>query len=138
MTHDRADLRVMTENGEGSSGGVSKREKGQIIHNMWVAAGFRSLNDFADKSPFDWRTLDRVEKGTASDTTYDRVLAWLEKYTGEPESEPASRLVTFRAKGIFGADEVTVAGPVEDAAAMAEQFAKLLDNLRKRESGEDV
>ena len=134
MTHDGADLRVMTDNGEGSSGDVSKREKGQIIHNMWVAAGFRSLNDFADKSPFDWRTLDRVEKGTASDTTYDRVVSWLEKYTGEPE-EPG-RLVTFRAQGIFGAAEVTVAGPVENTAELAEQFAKLLDNLRKRESGE--
>ena len=129
-------MRVMTDNGEGSSGDVSKREKGQVIHNMWVAAGFRSLNDFADKSPFDWRTLDRVEKGTASDTTYDRVVSWLEKYVGEPED--TSRLVTFRAQGIFGAADVTVAGPVENAAELAEQFAKLLDNLRKRENGEGV
>ena len=135
MTTDRADLRVMVESDEGSAGDVSKREKGQVIHNMWVDAGFRSLNDFANRSPFDRATLGKVEEGTASDTTYDRVLAWLEKYVGEPEPA-SSNLVTFRAQGIFGAAEVTVAGPVENTAELAEQFAKLLDNLRKREGGE--
>ena len=136
MTTDRADLRVMDASDEGSSGDVSKREKGQIIHNMWVDAGFRSLNDFASKSPFDRGTLGKVEDGTASDTTYDRVVAWLEKYVGEPEPESRG-LVTFEAHGIFGVDRITVAAPVEDADVAAEQFAKLMDSLRRRENGED-
>lgn len=128
MAQSKADFRTMN-----GMSGASKAEKGRVIHNRRIAAGIKSLNQFTNlmrqSTTIDRSTLTKVEKGdpTVEDDTFDRVMAWLDEYVGEPDA--AERVVTFEAHGLYGVARVSVAGPVEDAAELEERFARILDRL---------
>ena len=137
MSVDGAQSRAMDESSGESAGDVTRREKGAIIHNRWVAAGIKSLNEMAAKSGFDRGQLAKAEKGEASDAYYERVMAWLDRYTGEPVP-PSGHVVTFEAEGLFGVARVAVQGPVEDADELQARFERLLTNLLRRQGESSV
>jgi len=106
-----------------------------------MANGLRSVREFAERTGLSREAVTKAERGEASEGTYQRLEAWLDAFDEEVGDDTSKReasggLVTFRAQGIFGAADVTVAGPVENTAELAEQFARLLDNLRRRENGD--
>lgn len=127
MASSRAHLRPMDDNGEGS-GELTRLEKGRIIRSRWVAADIKSVNEFAELSGIHRDTVKKMLEGTASDNTYERASAWLDRYVGEPKGS-TERLVTFKAKGIYGIGEVTVEGPREDGDELEERFARIVDRL---------
>lgn len=132
MTEDKAESRAVTSSDEGS-GDLTKREMGRVIHNRWVAAGIKSANEFAEMSGIHRDTVAKIVDGTASDNSYQRAAAWLDRYTGEPKE---NRVVTFEVEGIYGVGRVSVAGPVEDAGELEERFARILDRLLAGQRGD--
>jgi hypothetical protein len=126
MTLSRADLRTVNETGEGSE--PTRLEKGAIIRRRWLDAGFKSKNDFANKSPFDRKTLTKIEAGTAELATYERVMAWLDNYTGE-SAEPSREQLTFTVEG--QEVTVTVRGPVADREQLKRDAAELFLKIRE-------
>lgn len=124
----------------GTLPGVTHEERGKEIARRRMAHGLRSVREFAERTGLSREAVTKAERGDASEGTYQRLESWLDAFdeeVGDDTSKGGSGgLVTFRAQGVFGAADVTVAGPVENTAELAEQFARLLDNLRRRENGD--
>lgn len=117
---------------------------GQEIQRRRKAIGI-DVAPFAKEAGVSRTTVTKVEAGEVEprDKSLHKIIDALDRLEHEGgrdirAAEPTSGgLVTFRAQGVFGAADVTVAGPVENTAELAEQFARLLDNLRRRENGDD-
>lgn len=131
MALNRADFRTVTGNSGELAGEPTRVEKGQILHNRWIDAGFSSLHDLAKKSPFDYKTLRKVEAGTASDTIYERLDAWIDEYVNEPPAQPISiEQIEFTVEGSFGV-KVTVKGPIKDREALESSVAAIIRSIRE-------
>lgn len=50
MTSRRAESVLVSTGDAGPVGGISRKEAGEVIHNRRVAAGIKSVNQFAEKS----------------------------------------------------------------------------------------
>lgn len=116
---------------------------GEQIQRRRRAIGI-DVAPFAREAGVSRTTINKVEAGEVHprDKSLRKIMDALDRLEHEGgvdvgDQQP-SGIVTFRAQGVFGAADVTVAGPVENTAELAEQFARLLDNLRRRENGEDT
>lgn len=113
---------------------MSDVDRGRELKRRRLEHGIDSLREFAEQTGVSRNAITSAEAGTASESTYDRLEVWLDRFdarTGGPADEPTQlrpETVTFRLSGNFGA-EVTVEGPVSNLAELEESVARLLDKL---------
>lgn len=124
---------------------VANEERGRLLRERRIRAGIKSIRAFVEATkrydmPVSREAITAAEEGRASDTTYDRLDAFLarwEEETGHDEDEmkpDEAGLVTFRVHGNFGVD-VVVQGPVGDADEIERVVEKLIRGMQtgKRE-----
>jgi transcriptional regulator with XRE-family HTH domain len=115
-------------------------ERGQAIKARRLAAGIKSLREFAKATGVARNAITAAEDGHGSRATYERLEAWLDRFDEETgsdaETPPTGRVVTFEVEGIYGVGKVSVAGPVEDAAELEERFARIVDRLIAGQRGD--
>jgi transcriptional regulator with XRE-family HTH domain len=112
---------------------VVSGEPGDRIRARRVALGL-SVRALAERAGVDRSRVANVEKGIdARDSTIGAIesaLSAIEQEVSGPYDDRQARTVTYRVQvGALDVD-VTVAGPIEDAAALEDSVARLLAKMR--------
>lgn len=110
--------------------------RGQRIQRRRIALGLGSVTAFAEASGFNYDTLARVEKDTASERMVANVEAWLDRMeAGTPgEAVEEAGPIRLTLHGVYGVEEIIVEGPVDHPDELAEAVGKILERLRSQES----
>lgn len=132
---------------------VSNEARGHAIKRRRLALGIKSYDEFAKATGVSRGAITRAENGepSASEATFGRLEAWLDKFeheTGSDAEDAAAaangnggngddRVVEYRLSGDFGVDLI-VKGPVSNIAEMEASIGRLLGRLRsKNDAGDD-
>lgn len=118
---------------------MSDEARGHAIKRRRLAAGLKSLEDFAAATGLARQTISRAERGhpTTTATTYERLEMWLDNFERETDTAtqeaaiPQSAetdTVEFRLQGNFGVD-VIVKGPVANLPELEAAVARLLGRM---------
>ena len=120
------------------SGLMSNETRGQAIRARRLRHGIKSVRQLAEQSGVSRVAVTAAEEGRASDETYDRLEAWLDRFEEETGANvkpaaaaPGPHMVTIR--GTRGGDvDVVVEGPIEDIDALAAVVERLLLATEKK------
>lgn len=131
---------ISNRNGAQSAPVTDNEERGKSIERRRLALGINSLREFEDALEHLVRrdTLSKVEDGTASEGTYRKVEAWLEReerengHTAQPPADGHGP-IKLTLHGVYGVDELIIEGPVEHPEALAEAVGRILEEFRKGE-----
>lgn len=113
--------------------------RGTDIKRRRLALGLDSVSQFAEATGADRETIGRIEDGTASKGTYERIEAWLDRMEARgpaPEGEP--RAVRVALHGVYGIENVEV---IFDAAASPDEMAariRAIMSALKPSTGKDA
>ena len=109
----------------------SQWERGQAIQRRRLAAGIKSLREFADATGVSRNAITAAEDGHGSKATYERLEAWLDRFDEETGAdEPSFEQIEFTVEGDFGV-KVTVKGPIKDRAALEDSVANIIRSIRE-------
>lgn len=123
---------------------VTDHERGGELKRRRVADGIKSVREFVEATkrlgmPVSREAITAAEAGEASDNTYARLEAFLDRWEEETshdrdeEIAPAApNLVKFRVHGNFGVD-VVVEGPVEDADELERVVERLIRGMQRND-----
>lgn len=130
------------------------REHSQVMSDVGerVRARRKALgmtqDDLAGEAGINRDTLGAIENGlgyrASSLTKIEEALARLEDEAGmsaappQTDAPPSPHLVRFTVKGVYGAEALTVEGPVEDIAALEAAVDRIMRRIQGRENGPDV
>lgn len=114
---------------------MSTETRGHAIKARRLALGIKSLREFAERTGVDRQAITRAEAGAGSESTYERLEAWLSRFEEETgHDEPAGDdYIEYRLSGVFGVDSIVVKGPVRDAAELERSVARLVRELREKD-----
>lgn len=93
---------------------VTNESRGKAIKRRRLHHGIKSLREFSEKSGVSREALTAAENDEASDATYQRLEAWLDRFEEEVGDDVSAAkdvdIIEFRIAGNFGVD-VVVKGP---------------------------
>lgn len=93
---------------------VTNESRGKAIKRRRLHHGIKSLREFSEKSGVSREALTAAENDEASDATYQRLEAWLDRFEEEVGDDVSAAkdvdVIEFRIAGNFGVD-VVVKGP---------------------------
>ena len=107
---------------------VTTESRGKAIKRRRLHHGIKSLREFADKTGVSREALTAAENDEASEATYERIEAWLDRFDEEVEDVSADRdvdVIEFRIAGNFGVD-VVVKGPASRLDEIEQAVEKLV------------
>lgn len=114
---------------------MDSKARGQAIKKRRLAHGIRSIHAFNRATKVSREAITAAENGTASDDTYDRLEAWLDRFeteiSDESVTEAAAAMIEFEVSGDFGV-RVVVRGPISDADAVERSAAQLVRDIRDK------
>lgn len=123
---------------------VEDEKRGERIRQRRMAHGIKSLREFAERSGVSREAITAAEGGSASQATYERLEAWLDRFEHEVgaddhEHDHDDDQVEFQISGNFGVN-VTIKGPVADLTRLEVAAAHLLREIQAAPSlqGEKV
>jgi len=112
---------------------VTNGSRGEDIKRRRFALGIDSIHKLHKATGIDRETLSRAEAGNASDATYDRLEAWLDRVEEEDGGAPDSAgpiKLTFH--DVYGIGEIIVEGPVDHPDELTEAVGKILERIRSQ------
>lgn len=116
-------------------------KRGERIRQRRMAHGIKSLREFAERSGVSRDAVTAAETGSASQATYERLEAWLDRFEHEvgADDHHEDDQVEFKISGNFGVN-VTIRGPVADLTRLEVAAAHLLREIQSEPSlqGEQV
>lgn len=123
---------------------VDNSQRGDQIKRRRLRMGIKSARAFHEASGIDRVAIAKAERGEGSEQTYARIEAWLDDKEHEMSSEAdealadPSSLVTIKMSGVYGIDDVTISGPVDNLADLKKLAVDLIRDVRERaEAAED-
>ncbi|HEX6684342.1 MAG TPA: hypothetical protein VF062_16180 [Candidatus Limnocylindrales bacterium] len=118
--------------GDAATLGGSARGLG--VRRRRLGLGIKSVREFAERSGVSREAVTAAENGTASNRTYGRLEAWLNRAEHADSAGAADQgQVEFRVSGGLGVD-VVVRGPVADLAELEASVTRLIREVRQRAS----
>jgi len=110
---------------------MSDETRGHQLKARRLALGIKSVREFADATGIYREALGNAEKGHASDGTYERAEAWLDRMEEETgHDEPSTEPLRFTFHDIYGIGELIVEGPVDHPDELVASITKLLSEIR--------
>lgn len=106
------------------------------IKRRRIGLGLKSVREFAERSGVSREAVTAAERGIASQRTYDRLEAWLDRAEREHGSTRDDGYVEFRLTGDSGID-VVIRGPVGDMAELEATVTRLIREMRGTTYGAD-
>jgi transcriptional regulator with XRE-family HTH domain len=109
---------------------VTNETRGKAIKRRRLHHGIKSLREFSERSGVSREALTAAENDEASEATYERVEAWLDRFdeeVGEHDMSAATDVdvIEFRISGNFGVD-VIVKGPASHMDEIESAVEKLV------------
>lgn len=111
--------------------------RGKAIKRRRLHHGIKSLREFSEKTGVSREALTAAESDEASEATYERLEAWLDRFEEEIEDVNADResdVIEFRIAGNFGVD-VVVKGPasrLEEIEVAVEKLVRAAQQSERR------
>lgn len=116
---------------------VINETRGKAIKRRRLHHGIKSLREFSEKTGVSREALTAAESDEASEATYERLEAWLDRFEEEIEDVNADResdVIEFRIAGNFGVD-VVVKGPasrLEEIEVAVEKLVRAAQQSERR------
>lgn len=119
------------EDGADSPPVDSEWERGQAIKARRLAAGIKSLREFARATGVARNAITAAEDGHGSKATYERLEAWLDRFDEETGNDAPPLELEQLTFVVEGRDvTVTVRGPIMDREALKADVADIIRSLR--------
>jgi len=113
---------------------MSDETRGHSIKARRLALGIKSLREFAERTGVDRQAVTKAESGHGSESTYERLEAWLDRFEEETGNDvPGDDYIEFRLSGVFGVDSIVARAPVKNVAELEQSIARLVRELRDRD-----
>ena len=112
---------------------MSDETRGHALKARRLALGITSLREFAEASGVSREGVTAAERGTASQGTYDRIEAWLNRFEEKTGHDvPSKEPLRFTFHDVYGIGELIVEGPVDRPDELVAAVAKLLAEIRSK------
>jgi transcriptional regulator with XRE-family HTH domain len=110
--------------------------RGQALKRRRLHHGIKSIRELAEKTAIDREAIGRAEKDEGSDSTYERLEAWFERFEEEvddraDEAGDDGDQFEVHLSGLYGVREIVVKAPVSDMAKVEAMVERLLRGARE-------
>lgn len=113
---------------------MSDETRGHGIKARRLALGIKSTREFAKASGISRDALTAAETGTASEGTYERAEAWLDRMEEETgHDEHTHEPLRFTLHDVYGIGEIIVEGPADRPDELVAALSKLIADIQRRD-----